>query len=1102
VSGERGTLELLLRQLAMVLSPLTGALEPANAPTFFTQLGIPLSTAQAGTLAASLAPAGTKIRSFLQVSNDVDLAMDGSGVSATLSLDAVTKLKGAIDALSDIAAAIGGLGLPGVTISAIPGRLLNHLLVLQLGRQTALNELLEFAGILERQDVNVASSDPDQPFYTVETFHFDRIRGWLENATAQLQSLYGWGDAAFDGNQLLAMLEQLLARLGVPIFRDTSVVPPALDAVLIEFQPRTTVNPRGLVVRSRAEITSGVVELAEADWKLGVNLGFTIPSGTEVLVQPNWQLTVKPPDGTTMSGDVRWTGGIERDSTHPLLIIGQVGGTRIEATAISARAGATLTWDGAAGVARATPAAELELRGARFVLGIGAGGALLTTLIPKDAVHAALDLGLGWSEGRLYLRGSAALQATFPVGLSLGPVELQSLTIGLAPGAGAAMPVELSATVQTTLGPLSMLIERVGLVAKFDFPPGNGGNLGPLDLALAFKAPTGIGLALDAGPVSGGGYLALDPNGQRYAGVLQLKITFISAVAFGIYEQVEGRPAFVAVLGVRFSPGIQLGLGFALTGVGGLVGLNRRANTDMLRERLASGAAGNVLFCEDPVRNAPAILGDLAAFFPPAAGGFLVGPTLQISWLSPIIRLDIGILLEFPGPSKIVILGTVRAVIGAGDALALLYLRMDVLGVLDFAQRLVSIDAALVASHALGAFRLTGGMAFRLAYGDNPYVLLSIGGFHPRFDPGPLNIPRLARVGASLDVAVVARLYVRLELYTAFTSNTLQAGAKVEAGLELGPLDAHGFFQFDALIQFRPFHFEAEFAAGFSVEVYGFSLASVDIAGQISGPGPVVIHAEGTVRRLGLKVSGSATFELGSHDGDQPAPIAHPVLELAPELQQLTNLRAEGEDRSVVLRPGRPAVSGALVSPLGSLVWDQKRAPLATLIHRLGGVPLDAAHELHLDPPPGWSAAEEQDWFSPGTFTDLDLKASQTLNNAGFQELPSGIRLAGGAHVRAPSEVAYQADVELVKRPERTRVALIVGTYLSSALQATIRDRTTTPAVDPGPVKVAVVPEKADVHAVDGALLHAAQTPFQAFQLARGGTGRIAVPTTDVAVSL
>ena len=74
---------------------------------------------------------------------------------------------------------------------------------------------------------------------------------------------------------------------------------------------------------------------------------------------------------------------------------GRVGSARLAGLgAILSNSGATLAWDGAAGVARATPAAELELRDARFVLGIGAGGALLTTLIPKDAVHAALDLGV------------------------------------------------------------------------------------------------------------------------------------------------------------------------------------------------------------------------------------------------------------------------------------------------------------------------------------------------------------------------------------------------------------------------------------------------------------------------------------------------------------------------------------------------------------------------------------------------------------------------------------------------------------------------------------------------------------------------------------
>ena len=72
----------------------------------------------------------------------------------------------------------------------------------------------------------------------------------------------------------------------------------------------------------------------------------------------------------------------------------------------------------------------------------------------------------------------------------------------------------------------------------------------------------------------------------------------------------------MAVLGIRFRPGIQLGFGFELTGVGGLVGYHRRADPDALRARLGSGAAGDVLFCDDPVANAPALLGDLDALFP------------------------------------------------------------------------------------------------------------------------------------------------------------------------------------------------------------------------------------------------------------------------------------------------------------------------------------------------------------------------------------------------------------------------------------------------------------------------------------------------------
>ena len=79
-------------------------------------------------------------------------------------------------------------------------------------------------------------------------------------------------------------------------------------------------------------------------------------------------------------------------------------------------------------------------------------------------------------------------------------------------------------------------------------------------------------------------------------------------------------------------PGIQVGFGFALTGVGGLLAVNRRVDVDALRGRLASGTAGRILAPQDPIRNAPALLADLDAVFPVAPGVTVIGPTAQLIW--------------------------------------------------------------------------------------------------------------------------------------------------------------------------------------------------------------------------------------------------------------------------------------------------------------------------------------------------------------------------------------------------------------------------------------------------------------------------------------
>lgn len=1092
-----GSLERVASLLGNALGGLGDAL--ADPGAVLARLGVALDDdllAPAGPAAASVvAAAGDLVTAVAAL--DVSIGGDdtlGITTNGVVVLDRIsTVLSGLSTWETGVTGALAGLdparrARASGLLAGLPGRVLSLAVVDGLkARMPTLSAVLTLTGLIEARDVPGDAADPAFPSFVSWTVHWGRIGRLLTDPLSLPREAYGFGAPGFDGTVLLEVLARLLEdgddRTARPyVTTGTGGIGAVLQA------PGFVVAVEGadLVIPQRFGIQTAITREEQLGDRVTAALEVSGNVGAGALLRLAPDLTVTLTPGGTLAARLTVTAGKPGER---VTVLGLTGVAGLSAETVSV--GLTVAAGKGATVG-------VTVGGARLDLDLGGAGGLLRTLLPADALAAGFDLGLDLSGGAVRLRGGAGLTASFPVRLSIGAVEVTAVTVGLVAG-GSGVPVELSATLRTTLGPLTILVERIGVTATLDAPAG-GGNLGPLQIGAAFRPPTGLGVALEAGPISGGGFLSVD--GNRYAGVLQLKLSFLAITAYGLYEEAPGgAPSFVAVLGIRFWPGIQLGFGFAITGVGGLVGMNRRADADLLRQRLASGAAGNVLFCDDPVKNAPALLGNLAAFFPPQQGSFVVGPTFQLSWVAPIVRVDVAVLIELPGPSKIIILGSVKVMIGIDETFALLYLRMDFLGILDFEQKLVSLDAYLVNSHALGVFRLTGGMAFRLSYGANPYVLLSVGGFHPRFDPGPLSLPAIPRVGAVLDIDVVARIYLRLEMYVAFTSNTLQLGAKVEAGAELGPIGAHGWLSFDALIQFRPFAFDIAFTAGWSIEVFDVSLCGVDVSGRLTGPGPLVVHAEASVRLLFIKVSGSITVSLGGDDADRVPPIPSIVQALQPELSRRENLRADGEDADVVLKPDI-AVDGVLVSPVGALIWEQKRAPLETLVDRFEGAPLTAGRaQLALTGPAGWAVTDESDWFSPGTFTSLDLAAAQTLNNATFQVLRSGIRIASGGDVSAPGPVTYTPKITLLKRPDPTRFAGVVGSYLTAALSAALSERDTRPAAKPGPPKVVVSAETHDVHS-GSALLAGGETPFQAFQLSRSGPGMVATPSADVVVTL
>ncbi len=358
-------------------------------------------------------------------------------------------------------------------------------------------------------------------------------------------------------------------------------------------------------------------------------------------------------------------------------------------------------------------------------------------------------------------------------------------------------------SLDASLGPLAVHVNGPALSVPDPNPGGATIVVGP-------QPPNAVQAHLDAGPISGDGALQILPDGVN--GALALHLGVVEVAALASLRRIGGEGSFLAVMAAGFTPGIQFGFGFQLSRIGGLVGINRGFDTDALATRLRDGSAGEALFPLDAGDGARRALAALEAILPPRLGSSVAGPTLRLSWLEiagqGFCSLDLGVFVELPGPQRIVIVGIARAGIPP-----ILKLRIDVVGIIDFQRRLLSIDASLVDSGLLGIFTICGDVAFRQSWGDPAYTVVSVGGFYPGFRPEPAQIPPMRRLGFHLDLPVPG-IDLNADGYFAVTSNTVQLGGHFEAGISAAGCGAHGFLDVDAIVQFTPFHVHAEVERG------------------------------------------------------------------------------------------------------------------------------------------------------------------------------------------------------------------------------------------------------------------------------------------------
>ncbi len=1010
----------LSRGLSVLLAPIVRVVEePGLLPRLLAELGVPPDANSNALLQSLSAIAELKDR------------IEALGAQQTPSFESIAAV---LDAAADAFEALRKLEQQG-PLAALEGlgrELVDLLLMAFLeSRVPAARPAAALLTLLEPADERAGNAPVVEngrlvrDTYRLDRWHLDRLPALLKDPLTVLRAEYGnamqtAADANAMADKLFPRLERLLRSLGVScrygfdpedatflgdavplmghaliVYVDDPLYGAAAESGVVLSLSAAEQGDLGLVISPFGAIA---VQGSAGPWQFAAEL----TAGVDVVAWGRHGVTLLANPGTIEAkGSASAT--LATIDMLPAYVIGQPDGARIEV------GGARIGLDVALSEARASLAVSADVTKAVIVIAAGNGDGFLSSILPAGGIQAKFDLGLEWSNERgLTFRGAGSLDATLPVGLSVLDVfTIPTIHLGLYPS-DAALLAEVSANVGLSLGPVRVAIERIGIMTAVTFPE-QGGNLGPADLDISFKPPEGLGLAIDASVVEGGGFLRFDPEKEEYSGILQLEIADKIAVkAIGLLTTrmpggAKGYSLMVIITAEGFAP-IQLGYGFTLTGIGGLLAINRTFDEAALRAGLKNHTLDSVMFPKDPIRNAPQILSNLNKVFPPANGHHLFGPMVQISWGTRLDHCRSRRLHRVRRPAAAADFRPGLAILPKREN-DLVRLQMDAIGVIDFDQGSAALDATLYDSRLLKKFVLTGDMAMRMKWEGTPNFALAIGGLHPAFNP-PANFPKLERIAINLSSGDNPR--IRCEAYFALTANTVQFGARAELYASASGFSIQGETGFDVLIQLDPFQFLAEFYAQLQLKRGSSNLFKVRVEGALAGPRPLHLKAKATFEILWWDVSIRVDKTLVGGEGP---PLPEPI-DVLPRLKEaLANpgnwvgQLPDGQRPMVTLREKPRTATEVMLHPLGTLTVKQGIVPLNLDISRFGQSAPAGARRFTISSVNlgGQSQTTEpvKEFFAPAQF--IEMSDDEKLSRPSFEALAAGVSIGS-------AEFAFSAD--------------------------------------------------------------------------------------------
>ncbi|MCJ1385951.1 hypothetical protein MMC17_009076 [Xylographa soralifera] len=415
-------------------------------------------------------------------------------------------------------------------------------------------------------------------------------------------------------------------------------------------------------------------------------------------------------------------------------------------------------------------------------------GALTKTLGPLTISAVSLQ----YKDKMLWL--------TMDATLTLGPFSLSLLGLGLG------VPTS-NLKLDNLKGIASSIVPQLnGLALSFDRPPMLLAGVFVHDIMSDGTTTQDIykgGVAISFPPytlAAVGEYAIVHQNGNEY------KSIFIFAKLDGPLLTLE----FATISGVR--------IGFGYNSVVRSPTIDQLTDFPFINDSGVSGSGNDPLKILQNMTDKPAD----GPWVTPKQDSYWVAAGMTITAFD-ILTITAVAMLAFPDQGIIVSL--------FADAIAqmppgvtspsemILYVEIGLVAEMNFVHGYFRVEASLAPTSFLlvPQCRISGGFALVYWFGNNPHAgdwVFSIGGYHKSYTPPPYYpVPKRIKI----DFQIGDNLQITGESYFAITPKVAMGGALIHVNLSVGPISAYLDASFDALINFHPLHYTADFRVSIGV---------------------------------------------------------------------------------------------------------------------------------------------------------------------------------------------------------------------------------------------------------------------------------------------